>query len=533
MKYNRFSRRHFLQGMGGLTLALPFLPSLLPKAQAAYFPGDKYFVAIGSAHGAVHPDNMYPEVDASTAHTLYSGDADQGLNHVIHDDQLSSLLTDRLGPLNPNVEGGAPLNNQQDQEISPVLGDFLNPYVEKMNVLRGIDIMWYIAHHRGGFLGRFRDTDDNGGQTGGHQLPDMPTIDQRMAESLNFYSATDTRTVKTIVAGNMHALSSGFANNAVERLPRTAYSTLYLFQTLFGTQTNPGNQPSNSDLSILDKVTEDYNSLVNSPFGAGRRISAADRTRLRDHLDHLRELEIRVRNQAQTCSNLIEPEHLEYIYNDRNLEHIFNVDETFCDVISMAFRCGASRIATMYLHPPSDFSGDWHQDIAHRYSEALPTYEVTRSNRFIAEHIFARLCENLDVPIVEGEDTTYLDNALIVWQHESGADTHDADSIPTVTAGSAGGFFRTNRYVDYRNRENLALTRWGNVHKRPGLPQNRWLYTVLESMGIQETEYKVGAYADMVGYGDPYVNAASESGHTAYPQHMLDDMGNLMPLIVA
>ena len=532
MKYNAISRRHFLQGLGGFTLALPFLPSLMPKAHGAYFSGPKYFVAIGSAHGAVSPENMYPRDLPSTPHQLYTGNAAQGLDHVIHDAQLSDTLSNRIGPLNPNVNGGAPVNPSAEQELSPVLGHFLNPYIEKMNVLRGIDIMWYIAHHRGGFLGRFRDTDDNGSLTGNHSLPDMPTIDQRMAESPNFYLPGDTRTVKSIVAGNMHSISSGFANGSVERLPETAWSTRSLFRTLFGDGNN--NTQENSDLSILDTVLEDYQRLTNSQFGPGRRISAADKTRLRDHAEHLRELETRVQNQSLTCDSLTEPAELEYHYADRNLERIFAADELYCDVIAMAFRCGASRIATMYLHPPSDFPGDWHQDIAHRYLENYPLYDITRANRFIAEHVFARLCENLDTPIVEGGDTTYLDNSLIVWQHESGPIAHDADSIPTITAGSAGGFFRTNRYVDYRNRENLSMSHPENGNtKRPGIPQNRWLYTVLEAMGVQPSEYRIGPYASMVGYGDPYVNSGSESGHIAYPQHVLDDMGSLMPLIIA
>jgi hypothetical protein len=42
-----------------------------------------------------------------------------------------------------------------------------------------------------------------------------------------------------------------------------------------------------------------------------------------------------------------------------------------------------------------------------------------------------------------------------MWTQESGRVTHDTDSVPTITAGSANGYFNTDHYFDLRNRNGL------------------------------------------------------------------------------
>ena len=67
-------RRQFLRGLGGLTLALPFLPSLLPRsAQSA--PGDmpKRFIAMATSHGGIWTRSMYPDRASLTDTRMYAG----------------------------------------------------------------------------------------------------------------------------------------------------------------------------------------------------------------------------------------------------------------------------------------------------------------------------------------------------------------------------------------------------------------------------------------------------------------------------
>jgi hypothetical protein len=64
MRYDRISRRFFLQGVGGATLAVPFLGSLVPKAEAAesgVAAGPlKNLIMIKQSHGASYENIMPP-----------------------------------------------------------------------------------------------------------------------------------------------------------------------------------------------------------------------------------------------------------------------------------------------------------------------------------------------------------------------------------------------------------------------------------------------------------------------------------------
>jgi len=59
MKYNRLNRRHFLQGVGA-TMTLPFLPSLLSRAEAQTLTAPRFFVSSWVGHGGLSVENAYP-----------------------------------------------------------------------------------------------------------------------------------------------------------------------------------------------------------------------------------------------------------------------------------------------------------------------------------------------------------------------------------------------------------------------------------------------------------------------------------------
>lgn len=522
MKYVKSSRRHFLQGLGGTLLALPFMPSLMHSARAAYYPGPKYFVGLSTFHGGILEENLYPESAASVPTSLYD-------NHTIHSGSLTDFLSSRSFQPSERNSTDPVINGARNNELSPVLGNFLNPYLSKMNILRGIDMMFYGGHHRGQ-LGAFHHTDE---EVGTLELDPMPSIDQRMAESPNFYGAGSAPTLKTVAMAPRayFSTSHGFSNGGVAPLePYNRVQSLY--NDLFGGGGEQGSDYS-QQISILDKVLEDYQRVYNSPFGAGRRISAEDRVRLDDHLTEIRELEQRLQNYSNVCTLIEEPAENSNVFYPQLVSHFENVHELWVDIVCAGFKCGLTRICTANSNAVWEYGGDWHQDVAHNKLDDVQyqQYRLVSANRQYMQLVFARFLENLDVPVLPNDSTTYLDNSLIYFTQECGYRTHDNMSQPCITAGSAGGFFKTNMYVDYRNRTHRGAYRWSSNIGVPGLPQNRWLYTILESMGVQKSEYAVGPWANMVGYGDPKVFV--DNGDEAYPTAVRNDMGSLMPLIIA
>jgi hypothetical protein len=108
---------------------------------------------------------------------------------------------------------------------------------------------------------------------------------------------------------------------------------------------------------------------------------------------------------------------------------------------------------------------------------------------------------------------TTLDRSLITWAQEHGNRIHLCRSMPVITFGSAGGYFKTGNYCDYRNLgmlgpppDNGSVTDPGS-QVAPGLTWNQYLANCLTAMGVQRSEYQE---PDHNGYGlrvsDPVTN---------------------------
>jgi hypothetical protein len=533
VRYESISRRHFLQGLG-CSLALPLLPSLASRASAAPFDAPKYFIAIGTPHGCVPIEDWAPVEMPLNEVQLYSGDPSQGFDHRMHWGALPQLIQPNVHAYNPS---GTP-------ELSRVLGSFLNPYLDKLTLINGLDIPFYIAHHRGGNLGNYHAMDNNGGNLGSLHLPSMPTIDRVIARSPSFYPAGDPFTARSINFSS-HGMQISFDGpvGSVDRLPQTGSgstpSARGIFDALFGGGGSVPASPSDPRLSLIDRVLEDYNRVMTTPSGEGSRISNSDRNRLDEFVTGLRDVERKVQNLGVTCEEQQPPSSgISFDYGEDRHSVLAGDWDVYLDVVVAALRCGRSRVATMGTNNMADdYGGSWHQDIPHRGRPDIAVDYIVRSHRFAAENIYARLLEKLDVSIDGVNDTTYLDNALVVWNHEAGQETHNAESFPTLVAGGAGGFLQTGLYVDYRNLANDGAIDPGRTDlahaSRPGVPYNRWLYTALRAMGIPDAEYKVGPLAQMEGYADPYVENRSRFGHTRYSSAVLNDRGQMLHDIVA
>jgi hypothetical protein len=508
MKKPTLNRRQVLRGLGGFTLALPLLPSLLTpseaRAQAAAPP--KRFIQFCTDHGGVWGVNMFPP-DPSEQTQQYAG------------------RTIRRGPLSLEVQSGR-------ARLSPVLSAdstvLTSGLVAKMNVVRGVDIPFYIAHHTGGHLGNYARNDGNGGD-GGYvaQFP-RRTIDQVMAWSPSFYPSLSGVRERTLVLGER--ISYGYSNpqspsngSDIQALAATAASSRQLFNKLFPEPPGGGGR-----LPIVDRVFESYQRLRQS----NRRLSTEDRRRLDEHMQRVSELQRRLSTVA-SCSDVPRPtQDNEPITWDPGFP--FQPDshgryfQLYNDVIVMALLCGVSRIAVVKVDPTfSTFTGDWHQDIAHRATdpEGGPQATLTAAHQRFFETVMVDLARKLDVD--DGTGRTLLDNSLLVWTQESGNRTHDSQSIPIITFGSAGGFLRTGQYVDYRNLTRVFSTdeaerRW------PGLTYNQWLGTVLQAMGLQRQEYEA---SDVAGYGVKYSNVQWTQITTAeaYPEVIWSVAGEVLP----
>jgi hypothetical protein len=491
MKTYSVSRRQVLRGAGGVSLGLPLLPSLFPRRADGAEPsltGDKFFVAAATQHGAIGESSMYPAASALTQ----SKEINPG--HMA-----------KYGPLTSRIEGN-------DRVVSGVLrapsSKFPEKLVAKMNVMRGFDFPYYIGHHTGGHLGNFVRSDQ-----GPQNLIPFATIDQFMAWSPKFYKTTAGIKQRSIVTGqNFAGMSFGYANPAnqsggIEKVEVDGSSNSLFDRLVAGVGTKPVTPSAPPRKLIVDHVLENYRSLKTG----NRRLSKDDKVRLDNHLGRLDELNRRlsttnVMAMNASCADYKKPA----AAPGGNMESpsvatkYFNV---LNEVVSMAFACGTSRVATMYISSPFyDYTGSWHQDTAHQWEKPDAQMRLVGALRNAFEGAIVDLAARLDsIEIAPG--VTILDQSLYQWTQESGWSTHDAQDMPIVTFGKAGGYFKTGQYVDFRNTgsANAHLDIFGRQKQLTGLWHRQWLATALQSMGIPPADFEKGG---KTGYGDPTWAAA-------------------------
>ncbi len=495
-------RRQFLRGAGGFSLALPFLPSLMPRSAWGAEPTRrKHFVAMATDQGAIKGTNMFPSTSAlPNRTTLFTGH------------------TAGWGPLAANANGS-------DAVISPVLtapNNRLTPsVVSKLNVILGLNVPFGIAHHTGGHLGNYARNDGNGDGGRKVQAFPMPTIDQVMAWSPSFYPSSGSVKERTMITGSRGGFSYSWSNpqsksGSVQEVGRTV-SARSLFDKIFvpNAPVTPAKPPR---ASIVDRVLTNYKNLRSGD----RRLSAADRQRLDDHIARLAELDRKTAATAgpvsQSCGNQQKPA------QDGSGVAKF---QAMNDVFVAAFVCGSSRIGVMSLTDvltPS--SGSWHQETAHKWQDPAAQERLVKHYRNVFAQVFLDLATKLDAVDMGGH--TLLDDTLIAWSQESGASTHDPVNMPVITAGAAAGAMKTGLLVDYRNttpKAEYPYVRGEGLYA--GLTWNRWLGTVLDAMGVPRSEFETPS---MKGYGHNYVENVYKNMHVA---GSIESANQPLPFIMA
>ena len=488
----RGTRRQFLKRAGAVGIALPFLESLQPKSAGATGVGvPKRFVGLMTHHGGVWPENTYPAMDSATNPVAMPCGWDA------HWGELALEAVDSEVQVSPFVRADPSVLTES--------------IVSKMMLIRGLDKPFWMGHGYGAALGNFQDSNYDADDPP-DSLVARPTIDQVMAWSSCFYPDLSAITQRSIHLGAdwPSNVSFGYTNPAEQSgeiiASPTIASSLALFNQVF-----PGADLVDEPRPlIVDQVMESYMNLKSGAFGNASRLSAKDRQKLDDHLARLDELQRKL--EAASCSDIEAPTEDAQDAADRIQRWAL-----YNDVLVTAFICGTSRIAT--IHPSghwyegvTDF--DWHQEVAHRADEPTAFVEqdmMLQSHRNWFRYVLLDLANKLDVEEADGK--TYLDNSLLMYASEAGSRTHHPHDHAIATIGSAGDWFSTGRFYDYRNRDDMDRALDNDfLTQRPGLYYNQWLANVLLSMGLPADEWE---WSGEKGYGGAPNGFSSAVGQMA------------------
>jgi len=545
VKIHRLKRRMFLHGAGGALFALPWLPSLAPRElHAAPSANPRRFIAIKS-YSTQNIRDFYPS-RAVSGYTLrdYGGDETGGGNGK--DDgtlALSQALAESSGRhSNGTAYTGtwAPLSDFANGGVSRILGEELNPYLEKMLLLRGLDFLPDTNHNDGGMLGNYAGGSISDSAS---SIEEFETIDQVLAYSDKFYP-TVPRGARSLhlSPGRSNTFSytrSGTPGGSIEQViadtnPRAVFDRL--FEDFMGGE--PTTPTVNPNLALVDRVIEDYRRVRDSS-----KLSTADKAALEQHMNFMAELQARL--EAPPTVGCTAPTAPPSVPNQG--VDVGTLRESYglmIDLMVAAIRCDLTRIVTLDVYKAIGMSGgqeagfehscascegspnptDWHR-AAHDWDQTDQREKVITINEWIAREVFLPVLEKLDVD--QGDGTTYLDSSAVLWGNELGMN-HLNYSIPTVIAGSAGGYLKTGRYIDYIDWNRSVKFSQHNGMVIEGVPYNRLLVTLLQAFGLAPADYETTA-----GQGYAETSTVGKSADAFAVDYDFAEIGKGLPDITA
>jgi hypothetical protein len=503
MHLDRRSRRQFLVGTGTL-LALPLMRSLLPfdlekLAQAATTP--KAFIGITAFSGLY---NMYGPQSILMPRAPELNGALVGFQsvplpgkHTIYQKSLTSIAAANAG------------------KVSDLIDTSFQPYLSKMAMLQGFDYvgMGGSFHHFGHF-GNWNNVMSAGGG-----CPTMATLDVVIADHYKALGLPSDVVAYRASYRQVQSFDNG-ARNSSYRADGTPTPAFWNPATLWDKYFANSKVPVDTRVMLVDRILEDYKSVRNNS-----RLGSEDRARLDAHVAHLAMTEAKVKQVSAVCKQLRPDQNL----TDREL-----IVTTMNSVIVGLISCGfCSCFTGMATDLVSEDPGQWHTWSHEGFNATTMTVanptsynNLVEQNRRVLKDMCLDLAKQLD-------QVGQLDNSLIVWIMEHNKRGHECWNVPAILFGSAGGVFKTDQYVDFRdiaNRNDEA------GYSRYGFPMNQLYSNILQAFGMAPSDYeplnKPPTNTDHIGH--PFRNIFKpNSGYgisTLFPDFAFRYVGGPNPL---
>ncbi|NUO49813.1 MAG: DUF1552 domain-containing protein [Polyangiaceae bacterium] len=479
MKFNRKSRRFFLQGAGATLLALPMLESLLPKG-VAMAATPKSFIGIGAWNGLYRmygPDSqLMPRTPESNGSLVGLSKVNVPGCHAIHHGLLSELAT---------ANGG---------RISEIIDEEFTPLLPKMMMMQGFDFIglgWY--HH----YGQFGNWHRTAGMDEGN--PDMATLDNVLADWFGSQGLPGD-VVTYSAASNDTDYGCSFRADGTRTASRFSDPGI-LWDKYFA----DAQIPTDFKLLLVDRVLEDYKALKNNP-----RLGAEDRIRVDNHIEHLYSTQKEVQEVGAVCDQLRPETDL----GDRGL-----VLRTMNDVIVGLISCGmANSFMGWAAALVSDDPEQWHVWSHAGYdndndaiADSVAYDGIIAQSKSVMKDMCLDLAKKLDA-------LDQLDNCVIACIQEHNKRGHESWNVPVITFGGAGGTFKTDQYIDYRN----IADRDDVVYSRFGFPINQLYANLLMSMGMPASDFEALNKTRDDGAGSPFKAGSGYGVNAIHPDAAFD-----------
>ncbi|KIG16799.1 hypothetical protein DB30_04143 [Enhygromyxa salina] len=436
-------RRTVLCGLGGLAIGLPLLDAMRGSpARAGVLDPPKRFIVMYTPNGTIAknfwPTNVVSQTDFELSPILTPLAAHK-------QDLLIVGGVDMLSAMAPNMGGSAPGDAHQKGTGQCLTATELLP---------------------GNFVG-------GGGQTAG--WAGGISVDQEIAKHIGQDTPYTSLELGVAVQGANVRGRISYRGPGQPLPPENSPYAAY--QRLFGDSLGDPvevAQRTTRRHSVLDVVAEDYKRLRD-------RLGGEDRDKLHNHLLGIDAIRDRLDKAIVSFAGACQPLDLGEALDVNKIEHMPVIGGLQMDLLAMAFACDITRVATlMWTNSTSSAVlsfvdpaiTDGHHALAHKGDEeTMKVHHNTLINTWYASQLAALIDRLKAIP--EGDGTVF-DNTVILWTNEQArGNNHDRHDLPYVVAGSAGGFFKTGRYVEFSGDTG----------------HNRLLVSLLNSMGIEAEEF--------------------------------------------
>lgn len=449
MKSLKLNRRTVLRGAGSIAIALPWLEIMREErtaaAQSAQVPA-KRFLAVYQPGGTVR--SKYTPTGSESSFTL-----------------------------------------------SPILAPF-EPVKSKILVIDGLELQCadqtklQVEQHQGGIVGLLTGAV----QPGSGNFPKSPSIDQVLAAKLSAGMPRASMEVAVRWAtgkshGQIHPIN---ALNFEARAPHSPIpprlDPQQIFSDLFGSPMPDATSDSEAQKiarkkSILDFVGKRYTTLAS-------RLGAADRVKLENHLEKIRQLEkaldtvsapvqVGCKTPTRADTSGYNPRSGLNADNDGAVKDaktdatIPAVGKFMMDMLVMALACDRTAVATLqWSDTEAKHTFPWlGLSEHHHYYQHDGGFKPAECEKictwYSTQHAY--LLEQMDAVDMGGH--SLLDESIVLFGSElQDPPGHGKSNMPLLLAG--GGGLRTGRWLKY-----------------PGLPHNRLLVSILNIFGDSRTTF--------------------------------------------
>jgi len=421
----KMRRRHILQGIGGVALALPFLEGLAPrKATAAEDGGaDPFAIFLRQANGAA---------------------AEQNTNELGMEPER--FWPTQVGPLTPETVQGRAVGE---------LSDFL----DRLLVVRNVNMFEFNyadGHARGAMQGLTARGPVVEGQ-GGDSEANGESIDHRIGRELN----PEGRDSLFMYAGTPGGWLGGpcISYRGAGQRRAALHNPVNAYQTIMGIDSEQFAHLIARQNSINDLVRDQLNGLMNSS-----QLSSADQQRLQLHFDSIRDLENTLMcNLTAEEQMALEGGSAGYASDDG--DQVLAAVRAHMDIAVLAVSCGYTRSVAIQVGSGNDGSTRYrnladnslmenyhwisHRRLSHdSQGDVIPNSDLL--HHYVDVHFartFRYLLERLEqVELLNG--TRLIDAGMAVWYNDNGnGPAHSRMNVPHVIAGSANGFLKQGEYI--------------------------------------------------------------------------------------